>query len=117
MVELFQVDRQVLKLRWGDFLKKRGLSLADDRGIIDIFYIYISRAGTSGPRLLWWRRIMTIQHFKNLRELNRFLKTAPIDMPESRLKEIRTRAKKKKLSSFTVWVGPTGHVVDLAMDG
>jgi hypothetical protein len=59
---------------------------------------------------------MTIQQFKSLKELNRFLKTAPIDMPQSRLNEVKTRAKKKKSSSFTVWLSPAGHVVDLSMD-
>ena len=49
---------------------------------------------------------MTIQYFKNLRELNRFLKTTPVDLPPARLNEIRTRAKKKKDASFMVWVNP-----------
>jgi hypothetical protein len=59
---------------------------------------------------------MTIQHFKTLRELNRFLKTAAVDMPSSRLNEIRTRAKKKKSSGFMVWINLDGHVVDLTFD-
>jgi len=58
---------------------------------------------------------MTIQHFKTLRDLNRFLKTTPIDVPASRLNEIRTRAKKRKPSSFMVWINPSGHVIDLSM--
>lgn len=58
---------------------------------------------------------MTIQYFKNLRDLNRFLKTNPVDLPQSRLNEIRTRAKKKKPSSFMVWINPSGHVIDLSM--
>lgn len=58
---------------------------------------------------------MTIQYFKNLRELNRFLKTTPVDMPPSRVNEIRTRAKKKKSPSFMVWVNPAGHVIDLSV--
>lgn len=59
---------------------------------------------------------MTIQQFKSLRELNRFLKTAEVDMPPSRLNEIKTRAKKKKNSSFTVWLNTEGHVIDLVME-
>jgi hypothetical protein len=58
---------------------------------------------------------MTIQYFKNLRELNRFLKTTPIDLPLSRLNEIRTRAKKKKDASFMVWINPSGRVIDLSL--
>ena len=58
---------------------------------------------------------MTIQHFKTLRDLNRFLKTTPVDVPSSRLNEIRTRAKKRKPSSFMVWINPSGHVIDLSM--
>ncbi len=58
---------------------------------------------------------MTIQYFKNIRELNRFLKATPIGMPESRIKEVKTRAKKKKSSSFMVWVNPAGQVVDLSI--
>jgi len=58
---------------------------------------------------------MTIQYFNNLRDLNRFLKTTPVDLPSSRLNEIKTRAKKKKASSFMVWVNPSGHVIDLSM--
>jgi hypothetical protein len=58
---------------------------------------------------------MTIQYFKSLRELNRFLKDIPVDIPQSRLNEIRTRAKKKKTSSFMVWINPAGHVVDLSL--
>ncbi len=58
---------------------------------------------------------MTIQQFKNLRDLNRFLKTTEVDIPDSRIKEIRTKAKKRKVSSFMVWINPAGHVVDLSM--
>ena len=58
---------------------------------------------------------MTIQYFKSLRDLNRFLKTTPVDMPQSRVNEIRTRAKKKKHSAFMVWINPSGHVIDLSM--
>lgn len=58
---------------------------------------------------------MTIQYFKNLRELNRFLKDTPVDLPVSRLNEIRTRAKKKKEASFMVWINPSGHVIDLSL--
>jgi hypothetical protein len=58
---------------------------------------------------------MTIQYFKNLRELNRFLKTTPVDLPIRRLDEIRTIAKKKKPTSFMVWINPSGHVIDLSM--
>ena len=58
---------------------------------------------------------MTIQHFKSLRDLNRFLKTTPVDIPDSRLNEIKTRAKKRKPSSFMVWINPSGHVIDLSM--
>lgn len=58
---------------------------------------------------------MTIQHFKTLRDLNRFLKTTPVDVPSSRLNEIRTRARKRKPSSFMVWINPSGHVIDLSM--
>ncbi len=58
---------------------------------------------------------MTIQYFKNLRELNRFLKTNPVDLPQSRLNEIKTKAKKKKAPSFMVWINPAGHVIDLSV--
>ncbi len=58
---------------------------------------------------------MTIQYFKNIRDLNRFLKTASVDLPPSRLNEIKTRAKKKKPSSFMVWINPSGHVIDLSL--
>jgi hypothetical protein len=58
---------------------------------------------------------MTIQHFKSLRDLNRFLKITPVDIPDSRLNEIKTRAKKRKPSSFMVWINPSGHVIDLSM--
>ncbi|MFC1834451.1 hypothetical protein ACFL2Q_06920 [Thermodesulfobacteriota bacterium] len=59
---------------------------------------------------------MTIHQFKNLRELNRFLKTTPVDMPLARVNEIKTRAKKKKPSSFMVWINPAGHVIDLSVN-
>lgn len=59
---------------------------------------------------------MTIQHFKNLRELNRFLKCNPVDLPQARLNEIRTRAKKKRNSSIMVWIDPQGHVIDLSIE-
>jgi hypothetical protein len=59
---------------------------------------------------------MVVQQFKTLRELNRFLKETPIDVPQSRLNEIKTRAKKKKPSGFMVWVNPEGHVVELAIE-
>ncbi len=62
------------------------------------------------------RNAMTVQQFKNLRELNRFLKTASIDMPMERINEVKTRAKKRKTSSFMVWVNAQGSVVDLSMD-
>ncbi|MFH0825719.1 MAG: hypothetical protein V2B18_23435 [Pseudomonadota bacterium] len=58
---------------------------------------------------------MTIQQFKNIRDLNKFLKTASVDLPPARLNEIRTRAKKKKPTSFMVWINPSGHVIDLSM--
>ncbi len=58
---------------------------------------------------------MVVQQFKTLRELNRFLKTTPVDLPQSRLNEIKTRAKKRKPSGFMVWVNPEGHVIDLTM--
>lgn len=58
---------------------------------------------------------MTIQYFKTLRDLNRFLKSTPVDLPQARLNEIKTRAKKKKPSSFMVWINPSGHVIDLSM--
>ncbi len=58
---------------------------------------------------------MTIRYFNNLRELNRFLKATPIDLPQSRVNEIKTRAKKKKESSFMVWINPAGHIVDVSM--
>ncbi len=58
---------------------------------------------------------MTIQYFNNLRELNRFLKDTPVDLPQSRVNEIKTRAKKKKSAGFMVWVNPAGHVVDLSI--
>ncbi len=58
---------------------------------------------------------MVVQQFKTLRELNRFLKTTPVDLPQSRLNEIKTRAKKRKPSSFMVWINPEGHVIDLSM--
>jgi hypothetical protein len=60
---------------------------------------------------------MTVQQIKNLRELNRFLKTASIDMPMERINEVKTRAKKRKGSSFMVWVNAQGSVVDLSIDG
>jgi len=46
--------------------------------------------------------LMTIQYFKSLRDLNRFLKTTPVDLPATRLNEIRTRAKKRKPTAFMV---------------
>ncbi len=58
---------------------------------------------------------MTIQTFNNLRELNRFLKTADLSVAQSRVNEIKTRAKKKKDAIFTVWIDPAGHVIDLSM--
>ncbi|MBM3299907.1 MAG: hypothetical protein FJY85_08135 [Deltaproteobacteria bacterium] len=58
---------------------------------------------------------MTIQYFKSLRDLNRFLKTAPVDLPPARLNEIKTRAKKRKPTGFMVWINPSGHVIDLSM--
>lgn len=58
---------------------------------------------------------MTIQYFKTLRDLNRFLKTTPVDLPPARLNEIKTRAKKRKPTSFMVWINPSGHVIDLSM--
>ena len=58
---------------------------------------------------------MTIQQFKNWRELNRFLKTNPVELPQSRINEIKTRAKKRKPSSFMVWINPAGHVIDLSI--
>jgi len=58
---------------------------------------------------------MVVQQFKTLRELNRFLKTTPVDLPQSRLNEIKTRAKKRRPSGFTVWINPEGHVIDLTM--
>lgn len=58
---------------------------------------------------------MTIQYFRTLRDLNRFLKTTPVDVPASRLSELKTRAKKRKPSSFMVWINPSGHVIDLSM--
>ncbi len=58
---------------------------------------------------------MTIQHFKSLRDLNRFLKSIPVDIPAARLNEIKTRAKKRRPSSFMVWINPSGHVIDLSM--
>ncbi len=58
---------------------------------------------------------MTIRYFNNLRELNRFLKTTPSDLPTARVNEIKTRAKKKKDASFMVWINPAGHVVDVSL--
>jgi hypothetical protein len=58
---------------------------------------------------------MTIQYFKTWRDLNRFLKTTPVDLPAARLNELKTRAKKKKALSFMVWINPSGHVIDLSM--
>jgi hypothetical protein len=58
---------------------------------------------------------MTIQYFKTLRDLNRFLKTTPSDLPPALLNEIKTRAKKRKPTSFMVWINPSGHVIDLSM--
>lgn len=58
---------------------------------------------------------MTIHYFDNLKELNRFLKSTPVDLPTSRLNEIKTRAKKKKACSFMVWINPSGHVIDLSV--
>jgi len=58
---------------------------------------------------------MTIQYFRTLRDLNRFLKATPVDLPDARLNEIRTRAKKRKPSSFMVWINPAGHVIDLSI--
>lgn len=59
---------------------------------------------------------MTIQHFKSLRELNRFLKTAPLEVSQSRINEVKTRGKKKKGAAFMVWVDAEGNVVDLSME-
>lgn len=58
---------------------------------------------------------MTIQTIKNVRELTRFLKNNPVDVPAARINEIKTRAKKRKPSSFMVWINPAGHVIDLSM--
>lgn len=58
---------------------------------------------------------MTIHYFDNWKELNRFLKATPVDLPPSRLNEIKTRAKKRKSCSFMVWINPSGHVIDLSV--
>jgi len=58
---------------------------------------------------------MTIQYFKNIRELNRFLKSTPVDLSPSRLNEIKTKAKRRKAPSFMDWINPAGHVIDLSI--
>ncbi|MCA1960844.1 MAG: hypothetical protein LDL33_08605 [Desulfomonile sp.] len=58
---------------------------------------------------------MTIHYFSNWKELNRFLKSNPVDVPPSRLNEIKTRAKKKQSCNFMVWINPSGHVIDLSI--